>query len=303
MTITLKHKRPPNLHIDWDINYNCNYRCSYCVTYETGWNDTSFERAIIAIDNLYSSVLKDSSLPVTIWFSGGEPALLPWLGDFCLYIKGLNPDIRLCMTTNGSQPEDYYSSLLKDRLFDFITFSLHFEFAKPSHFLKKIYSLTDRHGKDTLSVIVMYESQALQEAEDIMASLKEKGIKVATHLIRNETYKNSKKTEDFVTKKFDSNLKDVEINGIHINSNQLLDYMYVNKSSFKDWKCWAGVEHYYITKDFNLLAASCGIKTYGNLLSDSFTTINKSPVLCDGRSCICTANLKIRKEKSLDTIS
>jgi septum formation topological specificity factor MinE len=202
------------------------------------------------------------------------------------------------MTTNGSQPEEYYSSLLKDCLLDFITFSLHFEFAKPSHFLKKVYSLTEKYCKDRLSVIVMYESQALQEAEDIMTSLKEKEIKVTTHLVRHETYKNSKKTEDYVTKKFESNLKDVEINDIQINSNQLLDYMYVNKSSFKDWKCWAGVEHFYITKDFDLLAASCGIKKYGNLLTDDLTEIGKSPVLCDGRSCICTANLKIRKEMS-----
>lgn len=297
MNSSIKPKQNSRLHIDWDINYNCNYRCSYCHTYETGWSNTSFEKAIVAVDNLYSSILKNNSLPKTIWFSGGEPSILPWFKDFCLYIKGIDPSIYLGMTTNGSQPEEYYLDLLQNNLLNFISFSLHFEFAKPNHFLNKIYSLSEKTSSSSLSVIVMYEKQATEQAQDILNSLKSKDIKATTHLIRGTNYKNTEESKDFVSKKYNSNLKDVEFNGTAYNSNQLLAVMYTNKYSFKDWLCWAGVEHFYITKDFDLLAASCGIKSFGNLLRDDIQFNNK-PVICDGRSCICSANLKIRKEKS-----
>lgn len=285
----------PRLHIDWEINYNCNYRCSYCFTYETGWNKTSFEKAIVALDNLQGSILKDSTLPITIWFSGGEPSILPWFKDFCLYTKGINPSIRLCMTSNGSQPEELYLELLQDKLLDYITFSLHFEFAKPSHFLKKIYSLIDKVGPNKIAVFVMYEKQATEQATEILNQLKEKEVKSSVHLIRGRGYKNTKETEDYVLNEYSSNILNLEINGTHHNANHILDYMYVNKHSFKGWNCWAGATHFYISKDFELKAASCGIKSFGNLLTDDIKFDN-SPVVCDGRSCICIANLKIRKE-------
>lgn len=294
MQIILKTKQEPRLHIDWDINYNCNYRCSYCKTYETGWSATSFEKAIVAIDNLYGSVLKKSSLPITIWFSGGEPSILPWFKDFCMYIKGLDPNIYLAMTSNGSQPVELYSELLKDNWLDYISFSLHFEFAKPSHFLNKIHYLVDRHGLERLSVIVMHEKQSSDQASDILLSLKSSDIKSSTHLIRGDDYKNDSKSEEFVLSKYDSNIKDVDINGTHYNSGYILDLMHFNKHSFKNWKCWAGVDHFYITKDFDLLAASCGIKCFGNLLED--ISYDSTPIICDGRSCICSANVKIKKE-------
>jgi len=294
----LKTKEEPRLHIDWDINYNCNYRCSYCESYETGWNKTSFEKAIVALDNLQGSVLKHTTLPTTIWFSGGEPSILSWFSDFCLYTKGINPQIKLCMTSNGSQPSSYYSDLLHNNLLDYINFSLHFEFAKPSHFLTKIYSLVETHGVDKLSVVVMYEKQATEQATSILDELKAKNIKSSTHLIRGEDYENTKDTENFVLKKYTSNLLDVEIDGKYYNSNYILDSMYKNKYSFKNWKCWAGVHHFYISKDFDLLAASCLIKYFGNLLKDDIIFDN-SPIICDGRSCICNANVKIRKEYTI----
>lgn len=294
----LKTKEEPRLHIDWDINYNCNYRCSYCKTYETGWNNTSFEKAIVALDNLQGSILKYTTLPITIWFSGGEPSILSWFSDFCLYTKGINPKIKLCMASNGSQPSSYYSKLLHNNLLDYITFSLHFEFAKPFHFLTKIYSLVEEHGVDKLSVVVMYEKQATEQATSILDDLKSKDIKSSTHLIRGEGYENTKETENFVLKKYTSNLLDVQIDGIYYNANYVLDSMYKNKRSFKNWKCWAGVHHFYISKDFDLLAASCYIKSFGNLLKDDIV-LDNSPVTCDGRSCICSANVKIRKEYTI----
>lgn len=295
MQIILKTKQEPRVYIDWDVNYNCNYRCSYCKTYETGWNNTSFEKAIVAVDNLYGSVLNKSSLPKTIWFSGGEPSILPWFKDLCMYIKGIDPNTYLAMTTNGSQPVKLYSELLQNYWLDYISFSLHFEFAKPSHFLNKIYNLVDKHGLQRLSVIVMHEKQSSEQASEILTSLTDASIKCSTHLIRDDTYKNDLKSESFVFEKYESNIKDVDINGTHYNSSYILDLMHYNNHSFKGWKCWAGVDHFYITKDFDLLASSCKIKSFGNLLTDDIS-YDESPVICDGRSCICTANIKIKKE-------
>lgn len=294
MEIELKTKESPRLHIDWDINYNCNYRCSYCKTYETGWNNTSFQKAIVAIDALNGSVFTKTKLPITIWFSGGEPSILPWLEDFCLYIKGINPNIYIGMTTNGSQPVDLYSTMLSSHLVDYINFSLHFEFAKPSHFLSKISKLVFKHGLERLSVVVMHESQASQEATEIIESLQSQNIKCSTHLIRDSKYQNSVSSVEYVLKHQDSNIKDIDINGIAHSGNYILALMHHNNYSFKNWRCWAGVNHFYVTKDFELLAASCGIKSFGNLLLDNIN-YNEDPVICDGRSCICSSNVKIKK--------
>ena len=302
MKVTFKPKElKTTLFIDWEINYNCNYRCSYCVTYETGWNKTSFSKALTAFDNLYHSVIKNSSLPVMIWFSGGEPSILPWFTDFCLYIKGIDPNIRLSMTSNGSQPFELYDNLLEQNILYSITFSLHFEFAKPEHFLKKIMRLYDKYGHldrglEKFSIIVMYEKQATELAAKIMQELKEKDIKTSTHLIRHEKQEESKESKEFVLKTYNSNLNDVSLNDVMFyNSNYVLDLMYTNKFSFKGWNCWAGVHRFFISKDFDLSAGSCGIKTFGNLLTDDIQFDNQ-PVICDGRSCICTANIKVKKE-------
>lgn len=291
----LKTKIEDKIHISWDINYNCNYRCSYCYSYETGWDKTSFEKAIIALDNLQVSILKKTSLPITIWFTGGEPVILPWFEDFCLYIKGINPRIKIGLSTNGSQTEEYYSNLFNNSLVDFATFSLHFEFAKPSHFIKKVQSLVDKHGKNKISVVIMTEKSFEDKALELLKSLKNKRVNVSTHIIRHHEYTNTEKGLNVAFTDFDSNIKDVEIDGVEYNSNYLLDYMHVNNHSFKDWKCWAGVHHFYISRFFDLLAGSCRIKSFGNLLKDDIN-FDGEPVVCDGRPCICTSNLKIKKE-------
>jgi MoaA/NifB/PqqE/SkfB family radical SAM enzyme len=299
MKITLKPRESKTtLFIDWDINYDCNYRCSYCTHYKTGWNKTSLDKAIKAFNKLYDSVLKNSSFPIIIWFSGGEPSILPWFTDFCLYIKKVDSNIKLSMSTNGSQPFKLYDHLLDNNILHSIVFSLHFEFAKPEHFLKKIMLLYDKYsqvdrGLEKFSVVVMYEKQATELASKIMEELKEKNIKTSTHLLRNESCEKSK---DFVLKTYNSNLQDVSLNdAIFYNSNYIIDLMNVNNFSFKGWTCWVGVHRFFISKEFNLFAGSCGIKSFGNLLTDNIKFDNQ-PVICDGRSCICTANIKVKKE-------
>jgi hypothetical protein len=302
MKITLKPKDLKNtLFIDWEITYNCNYRCSYCLSYKTGWNKTSFEKAVMAFDKLYHSVIKNNPLPVTIWFTGGEPSILTWFTDFCIYIKKVDSSIKLSMTSNGSQPFELYDYLLEHNILYTITFSLHFEFAKPEHFLKKIMRLYDKYahlddGLQKFSIIVMYEKQATELASKIMEELKEKQIITSTHLIRHEGYDESSKGKDFVLKEYDPNIKDVGLNNIlFYNSNYILDLMYANNFSFKGWTCWAGVYRFFISKDFDVYAGSCGIKTFGNLITDDIKFDNQ-PVICDGRSCMCTSNIKVKKE-------
>lgn len=101
--------------ICWNITSKCNENCQFC--YRKICQDNTLEQNKRIFDNL--SQIKIDKLT----FSGGEPLLYEHLFELVDYIRSMNTNIKLSITTNGQIIDDELLDKIIER-FDWITFSL-----------------------------------------------------------------------------------------------------------------------------------------------------------------------------------
>ena len=107
-----KNITPGNLsYCEWVITAACNFDCPYCNKF-TGElsKQLSTEEAKSIVDILEGYNLK------YLHITGGEPTVRKDLSDIIQYAKFKN--MRLGLSTNGSQSLSYYQGLADDRIID-----------------------------------------------------------------------------------------------------------------------------------------------------------------------------------------
>ena len=228
----------------------------------------------------------------TIWFTGGEPSKIPHLPDFVNLIKDKNIEIGL--NSNGSASFSYYDNLLQN--VDSVNFSVHFDFIKYKAYFKKLMRLHKKY-KNKMSFSVMVDKRHFDDVEKTCALLKKYKIKHSIIKIRGRGSFNqySKEEIDFINQYKSVGRPDT----VKVNDEEYTDYTFSNSftsyNNFKDWKCYVPQHHLYVAGS-KLYAGMCQRKYYGDLLEDVKTIDNY--VICDGRRCTCSADLRASKEKN-----
>ncbi len=95
---------PPNFYwaLAWELTHKCNLACSYCPQDHSGYPNEDLEKGIELVCSLQ---------PRFIWVGGGEPTLVPDLGDVIRRVKKECEDPWLVVNTNFLSPEQIYEEI------------------------------------------------------------------------------------------------------------------------------------------------------------------------------------------------
>ena len=180
--------------VNWNIGKRCNYACSYCPKdlHDRRSPHTRLPQLQAGLEPVLA-VLRErgEDRGLRLEFTGGEPTLNPDFLDFVRWIKATQGDVAqvVGLTTNGSRTVRYYGDLLA--FVDYITFSAHFEFLDPDHFIQVVL-LTARAAQSAagsppkpISVNVMDEPWSAEDVADLVAILDAEGVFVRRCRVRN----------------------------------------------------------------------------------------------------------------------
>ncbi len=117
--------------ICWNITNRCNENCKFC--YRKLCKDNTIEENKKIFDQL--SKIKIGKIS----FCGGEPLLYDGLFEIVDYIRNINPNIKLSITTNGQIIDDILLEKIINR-FDYITFSIDSSDAEMNEYIGRGYN-------------------------------------------------------------------------------------------------------------------------------------------------------------------
>ena len=281
------------LTITWYPSFNCNFSCAYCASWLHQKN--AYSPSLQDLEKIFNALKaffpKDRN--TNIWFAGGEPSQISHLPDFVNLIKKDN-NIEIGLNSNGSASFEYYDNLFQN--IDLANFSVHFDFINYRAYFKKLIRLYEKY-EQKISFSVMVDKRYFDDVKKTCALLKKYKINHSIIKIRGKGSFNqySKEEIDFINQ-----YKSVgRPNTVKVNGKNYTDYTFSNLftsyNNFKDWKCYVPQHHLYVAGS-KLYAGMCQRKYYGDLLEDVKTIDNY--VICDGRRCSCSADLRASKEKN-----
>ena len=284
-----------SLHITWAPTYNCNFSCKYCKP-EFHQKDAPVS-SLEELKTIYYKISQfiNSDKTTVIWFTGGEPSRVPALTDFCKFLKTQNKPIKIGINSNGSASFDYYNELLK--YVHEIAFSVHFDFIKYKAYFKKLIKLVPKY-KNRIHFCIMYDTKYREQVLRSITLLKKYNIRFNLLRISGSginTWNSYNKEDQILMSKDSSNdpyntmLIDDEK---YYSDHEFKNILNNDYQRFKNWKCSVSSEHLFI-KYNTLYAGQCEILNYGNLLTQEI--IPQKQVICDGRACSCTADLRVTK--------
>lgn len=302
----MRHIRPVSdeISINWRLTNFCNYACSYCPDVLHDKSDKIYDLFYYKnqIDKLINQL--PSSIPIKLFFDGGEATQVKCLLDLCKYLSSAYPNIELTVASNGSKPLKYYLELSK--YVKVFSFSLHFEYVKLKPFTRKIYELTKRLGSDRVYTQVMAEVGYYNVCKKTCEFFSKRGFYFDLCTVTYETpgaetigkkILYSQKWLDLIEKystspaqKFDMYV-DNQLENSSIFKNKIRHDVNVfgrTEGLFKDWKCFAPSKVFLLEKGV-LFGSTCRILEY----SDDFKIVES--IICDGRSCHCTTSLRAEK--------
>lgn len=281
----------------------CNYSCDYCCN--------TFKRCgqqldINALSSFIQNIINKTTYYINLTLVGGEPTLHPELINFCCKISAFNK-IHIEILTNLSNSLDYYINLLKTG----IKISASWHGGQDKHnimFAKKLFKLPDYFYKNKqIEIRIMLEHDNWQNSIFIFNLLKHhflQNIEISLLLDKcGKLYKysnNQLKTyfdiiktlpytnNTLVIKYNDMTEKHIIYNGIYLNK---------NLTSFKSWKCNAGVNHLYIHVNGNVFNCEryyemdkkpiCNIIEFNGKYDKSIY----QPCICCSDYCTCDLTL------------
>ncbi len=306
------HENHDTFDILWYIGKLCNFDCTYCSP--ELHDNISNHRSLAELLEAWTKLKKISSgKRKVISISGGEPTLNPHLLDFFQALKtDGQPPYKIILTTNGSKSADYYCKALK--LVDHITISIHFESINQDRYLKLVNDLSKNEIESRkIKLNLMCDPGRIPDLKKFIAKIDPLNVPYIIRRIRptlgavnpEPIYENDE--IDFFTKSDPAYLakrtRDIEINYIHgdIYRNEMTSIEFFNLnglSSFKGWKCDAGVNSLTIWSNGDLKRCEKVSLEYGgplNIYRDEISEITLGPITCPSETCVCIADVAISK--------
>ena len=293
--------------IDWFLGKRCNFDCSYCTPHI---HDNSSPH--IPLDNLKYAVnallekIDPSRLKIS--FSGGEPTIHPQFDELCRYIHEAQV-ANFTLISNGSRTADYYIGLFK--YIKRCTFSQHFEFTKASAFIKKMKQINDSLPEKKHSLVqVMFHAKYFEDIKKSVEFYQKHGIRYTLRKIRSKGkvspefnsytdemlawFFNNQPQEKYAanTTVFLNNPDKDIIEKHDVNANEISGS---EKNNFKNWTCWAGMDHLHIWFDGTVHRGNCRQGgPLGSIIDKSFT-VPTEPVVCQTHLCFCAPEIMVKK--------
>jgi MoaA/NifB/PqqE/SkfB family radical SAM enzyme len=257
----------------------------------------------LAIDNLVEKAKQNGFNKIRMNLLGGEVSAYKDFKKLLSYINDIK-DIEFVITifTNLSASEKYWKEIfhLKNIEFKMIA-SYHDEYSNLDTFLSKVLVLKSYTPIMIDVVVAPNNFDHLVKVCEKIKSVHEDYI-FEFQCDTNENI-NPEYTLEMIETINSLNLGNSKFELIVETESNIFSYKnplallsagYIN---YKGWNCDAGFNSIIIDKDFNVRRCWSGIDKYlGNLKSD-FNFIKKK---CISTSCVCTADLRMRKQKDGD---
>jgi MoaA/NifB/PqqE/SkfB family radical SAM enzyme len=280
-----------SIKIEWNLGKRCNYDCSYC---PVSIHDNSSPHTDIEILKATVDKLMILGKPVRLSFTGGEPTVHPKFRELIQYCKHVGISW-ISVTTNGTLPYTFYSSLEVDQL----VFSIHLEYDWKRVFntLESILDLT----KIQVIAQIMAHHDHMDAAMELRTRCEISSIPSTVRRIRwtegdHDLFNDMRYRSDHLTwvKEQDATVQGncVIDESIIMHANDIIK-RHLNK--YKGWICNAGIESLMINWDGVVHRATCRVgKSIGNIYNDTFI-IPTNPIECDRDFCTCAADIPLTK--------
>jgi MoaA/NifB/PqqE/SkfB family radical SAM enzyme len=296
LKVTSRYPHQNTIKIEWNLGKRCNYDCSYC---PSEIHDNTSPHTDIEILKTTVDKLTTLGKPVRLSFTGGEPCVHPKFDELVKYAKhkGIS---WISVTTNGTRPYEFYSSLPVDQY----VFSIHLEY----DWLRVFNTVEKMNLSSTTKVIAQ-----IMAHHDHMPAVIELRAKCLLAHIPN-TVRRIRWTQGdhdlFDDMRYNTNdldwLKEME-STVEANTVVWLNKEYAtilyhandmiknHQNKFKGWTCNAGIESLMINWDGDVHRATCRVGgSLGNIYEASFVAPSE-PVTCDRNFCTCTADIPLTK--------
>ena len=292
--VTSRWAHQNSIKVEWNLGKRCNYDCSYC---PSSIHDNSSPHT--DIDILKSTVDKLLTLgkPIRLSFTGGEPTVHPKFRELIQYCKHVGITW-ISVTTNGTLPVEFYSSLPVDQY----VFSVHFEY----DWMRVVNTLREIAEHTNIKVIgqLMAHHDMMANVKIVRTALNNDQIPNTVRRIRwtegdhnifddmryqPDDYKWLIEQEATVSPNTVIMYKDKE-ELLHAN-----DVIKLHKNKYKDWTCYAGIESLMINWDGEVHRATCRVGgSLGNMYEGNFVA-PIDPITCTRDWCTCSADIPLTK--------
>lgn len=294
------------ISVAWYIGSVCNYRCFYCrpeyhdgkVKFPNDYNDFS---------NFISKLReKDPDRKIFLTMYGGEVALWKEFDSFLDYCKENQIAVRLI--TNGSRSIDWWKRNIH-KIYSLII-SYHHEFATEDH-VTEVMKLTASRGQVNLLIPPDHFDEVVEIGKRISENAK---VFVIPKFLRVDMTEKlypytPKQLEFFQTVTF--GVQYANANRGYFKYSGFLEYKddgkierYTNTrqiylqglNRWQGWKCWGGIDSFYIDYKSDVFAGQCKRGLMFNLKDDY--ELSTEPFICDKMFCNCSQDMMdSRKEK------
>ena len=321
--IEIKHSKPTQLRINFDLGNVCNYNCWYCFP-DANTGTVPFPDAEIVKHNLIKLIKHYTNTSnitdVKIAFLGGEPTYWKELGEVVQYIKS-KLSCQIHIITNGSRSIDWWETYC--HFFDSISISIHHERADINH-IKQLTNLLSLN-QISFQTEVMMDHTNWDKCVSLVDSLVKLSPKflVTTkpihingqqfYTVRQSEYLKhnvkgwpsfKKIIKDFRKYISIANNKFIFDDGTVTSSRDEHFPVKLNMNTFENWECNLGVNLLLVDRLGNL-TGGCGEKLYGldyyfNLYHADFEidfSPKIQPTICTKQSCWCPGEIVLSKKK------
>ena len=292
-----RHGLPKTLF--WAIINHCNAVCLTCRFYlvpKTTWNYVHLEDARRAVDILYESDFRMTSI------TGGEPLMNPDVFDICDYLHKKNFMITY-MPTNGTLVTKRVAGRLKDADVKLVGVSIDMDDGNGMGLTRKIPHLRETvirareclegEGLKTYAGILLTKKTAdVGRVLDLVKDLGfDKVVFSYPQLVQSSSYMASRESEDLmldvdelerVVKAIRSAKRNGDGISIHNPSRSLDEFAKHYEGRPRTYKCYGGSKLFYLDWNLDLYRCFTLPTRYGNLLELGKVDIEEDP--CD----LCT---------------
>lgn len=291
--VTSRWPHQNSIKVEWNLGKRCNYDCSYC---PSAIHDNTSPHTDIDLLKATVDKLVELNKPIRLSFTGGEPCVHPKFDELVRYAKykGIS---WISVTTNGTRPYEFYSSLPVDQY----VFSIHLEYDWRRVF-NTVESVVDQTKIKVVAQIMAHHDH-IEAAMQLRARCQLAHIPNTVRRIRwtegdHDLFDDMRYHPDDLKwiKEQDATVQ----GNCVINDSQIIhanDIIKLHLNKYKDWTCNAGLESLMINWDGEVHRATCRVGgSLGNIYQDTFAA-PIDPVTCTRDWCTCAADIPLTKCK------
>lgn len=295
------------ISVGWYLGSLCNYNCSYCLErYHDGKHKfpddlNGIKKFIIKLKNKYPKKL----ILFTIY--GGEPTLWKLCREFSELCKKYDAYIRI--VSNGSKDLKWWEE--NEKHFYNIIISYHYQFADKNHILELMKILKNKSQINLMMPVKKEEFDDLLEigkwiSETAKVFVLPKYLRVDMgHKLYDydsdqiKIFKYKPIGVKYLPKEdlfWYRGFKLTKSNGREQIFSNCRKIFLENINRWKGWRCWGGIDSFFINQEGNIYIGQCRKGMFGNL--DGEYDLPDEPFICPKDICNCSQDIiDCNKEK------